>query len=126
MSWITTRANAVVTGTAASPRGLPALVLAALGAGLLLPPLFAGLTAPGQRALLTTLITIALWTTRALDPGATALFGIALLALTGAASTVRDALGGFASPVPYFLVGVLALGVAVAKSGLAERIGRHV
>ena len=28
--------------------------------------------------------------------------------------------------MPYFLVGVLALGVAVAKSGLAERVARHV
>jgi hypothetical protein len=45
-------------------RGVPALILGALGVGLLLPPLFAGLSLPGQRALLTTLITIVLWTTR--------------------------------------------------------------
>jgi anion transporter len=107
-------------------RAVPALILGALGVGLLLPPLFAGLSLPAQRALLTALITIILWTTRWLDSGATALLGVALLALTGAASGFRQALQGFANPVPYFLVGVLALGVAVAKSGLAERVARHV
>jgi anion transporter len=35
---------------------------------------------------------------------------------------VREAFVGFADPVPYFLVGVLTIGLAVAKSGLAERI----
>ena len=54
-------------------RGGPAPMMGALGLGLLLPPLFAGLSLPGQRALLTTLITIVLWTTRWLDSGATAL-----------------------------------------------------
>ncbi len=102
------------------------IVVGALGVGLLVPPVFTGLSLSGQRALLATLITIVLWTTRWLAPGATALLGITLLALTGAARGVREALQGFANPVPYFLVGVLALGVAVAKSGLAERIARHI
>src|SRR5262249_3537219 len=51
---------------------------------------------------------------------------VTLLALTGAAGSVRQALQGFANPVPYFLVGVLAMGVAVAKSGLAERVAWHI
>jgi anion transporter len=105
---------------------LPVLVMAALGLTLVLPPLFHGLSLSGQRALLVTLITIVLWTTRWLDSGATALLGLTLLALTGATKSFREALQGFASPVPYFLVGVLALGVAVAKSGLAERVARHI
>ena len=87
---------------------------------------FGRLSLSGQRALLVTLITIVLWTTRWLDSGATALLGVTLLALTGATKSFREALQGFASPVPYFLVGVLALGVAVAKSGLAERVARHI
>ena len=97
-----------------------------LGLALLAPPLFAGLSHPGQRALIVTLITIVLWTTRWIDAGATSLLGVTLLALTGAVGGLRAALQGFANPVPYFLVGVLALGVAVAKSGLAERVARHV
>src|SRR5687768_8734697 len=110
----------------ARPPRLPALVMGALGLTLLLPPLFHGLSLSGQRALLVTLITIVLWTTRWLDSGATALLGVTLLGLTGATRSFREALQGFASPVPYFLVGVLALGVAVAKSGLAERVARHI
>ena len=110
---------------ARQPR-LPALVVGVLGLALLSPPLFAGLSLPGQRALIVTLITIVLWTTRWIDAGATSLLGVTLLALTGAVGGLRPALEGFASPVPYFLVGVLALGVAVAKSGLAERVARHV
>src|SRR5262249_30216015 len=85
-------------------------------ASLLLPPLFDGLPLRGQRALVVTLITVVLWTTRGLDSGVTALLGIALLGMSGASGTFRQALVGFANPVPYFLVGVLAMGVAVAKS----------
>jgi solute carrier family 13 (sodium-dependent dicarboxylate transporter), member 2/3/5 len=106
--------------------GRRAAVVGVLGLALLSPPLFAGLSLPGQRALIVTLITIVLWTTRWIDAGATSLLGVTLLALTGAVGGLRPALQGFASPVPYFLVGVLALGVAVAKSGLAERVARHV
>jgi anion transporter len=116
-------------GRAERPTALtrPATVLlTALGLGLLLPPLLPGLALAGQRALLVTLITIVLWTARSVDAGATALLGVTLLALSGATRGVRQALEGFANPVPYFLISVLALGVAVAKSGLAERVARHV
>jgi anion transporter len=72
------------------------------------------------------LIAIVLWTSELLEPGVTAVLGVTLLALTGAAGSVRDALQGFASPVPYFLVGVLTMGVAVVRSGLAERLARTI
>ncbi|HET7343229.1 MAG TPA: SLC13 family permease [Methylomirabilota bacterium] len=101
-----------------------ALSLALLLAALFLPPLAEGLPVAGQRALVVTLISIVLWTTEALEPGVTALLGVALLALTG--SGMRGALQGFASPVPYFLVGVLTMGVAVVRSGLAERLARAI
>jgi len=71
--------------TATRRHGLVALVVGALALSLLLPPLFPGLPVRGQRALGVTLITIVLWTARGLDSGATALLGVALLALTGAA-----------------------------------------
>jgi solute carrier family 13 (sodium-dependent dicarboxylate transporter), member 2/3/5 len=100
--------------------------LSVLGLALALPPLSEGLPAAGQRALLVTLITIVLWTTEALEPGVTALLGVTLLALTGSAGGMRAALQGFASPVPYFLVGVLTMGVAVVRSGLAERLARAI
>jgi len=101
-------------------RSLVLGVVGALAAALFLPPLMTGLPLAGQRALLVTLITIVLWTTETLEPGVTALLSVTLLALTGASGGMRAALQGFANPVPYFLVGVLTMGVAVVKSGLAE------
>jgi anion transporter len=101
-----------------------AVGLGSVSACLFLPPLFPALPLPGQRALLVTLITIGLWTGEVLAPGATALLAVTLLALVGATPGFREALHGFAHPVPYFLVGVLTMGVAVVKSGLAERLAR--
>src|SRR6266404_3399530 len=100
--------------------------LAGLGAALFLPPLLPGLPLAGQRALIVTLITILLWTGEILAPGVAALLSVTLLALSGATGSLRDALQGFANPVPFFLVGVLTMGAAVVKSGLAERLARTI
>ncbi|PYM25847.1 MAG: hypothetical protein DMD78_05380 [Candidatus Rokuibacteriota bacterium] len=106
-------------------RGAPlSVTLVALTLSLFLPPVADDLPLAGQRALVVTLAAIVLWTTEALEPGVTALLSVALLALTG--SSMRGALQGFASPVPYFLVGVLTMGVAVVRSGLAERLARAI
>ena len=116
---------AVATGTR---RRTTALVvpLVGLGAALFLPPLLAGLPLAGQRALIVTLITILLWTGEVLAPGVAALLSVSLLALSGATTNLRDALQGFANPVPFFLIGVLTMGVAVVRSGLAERLARTI
>ncbi len=114
---------------AARPSSRPGPLLArpvAPALGLALPPLFDGLSARGQRAIIVTITIVVLWTTAALESGATAMLAIALLALTGAAASLREALQGFANPVPYFLVAVLAMGVAVTQSGLAERVARRI
>ena len=116
----------MVAGEAPARTGALALILGVLGLVLWLPPLADGLPVAGQRALAVTLVTIVLWTTEALEPGVTALLGVTLLALSGAAGDLRGALQGFASPVPYFLIGVLTMGVAVVRSGLAERLARTV
>src|SRR5213594_2307456 len=112
----------------ATRRKTKALVvpLAGLGAALFLPPLLAGLPLAGQRALIVTLITILLWTGEILAPGVAALLSVTLLALSGATTSLRDALQGFANPVPFFLIGVLTMGVAVVRSGLAERLARTI
>ena len=103
-----------------------AVPLAGLAAGLFLPPVLTGLPIAGQRALIVTLITILLWTGEILEPGVAALLGVTLLALSGATGSLRDALQGFANPVPFFLIGVLTMGVAVVRSGLAERLARTI
>jgi anion transporter len=120
------RVDTAVARTAPARALALGVVLGGLGLGLFLPPLSESLPAAGQRALIVTLITIALWTSELLEPGVTALLGVALLALTGAADSMRGAVQGFASPVPYFLVGVLTMGVAVVRSGLAERLARTI
>ena len=103
-----------------------AIGLAALLLSLALPPMFDGLSVRGQRAILATVITVVLWTSAVLDAGTTSIAALVLLTVTGAAPSLREALRGFVSPVPYFLIGVLALGLAVARSGLAERIARRI
>jgi len=100
--------------------------LAGLVLALFLPPMLAGLPLAGQRALIVTLITIILWTGEMLAPGVTALLSVTLLALSGATTSLRDALQGFANPVPFFLISVLTMGVAVVRSGFAERLARTI
>jgi len=120
------RTEAVVApGTRRKTKAL-VVPLAGLGAALFLPPLLAGLPLAGQRALIVTLITILLWTGEILAPGVAALLSVTLLALSGATTSLRDALQGFANPVPFFLIGVLTMGVAVVRSGLAERLARTI
>jgi solute carrier family 13 (sodium-dependent dicarboxylate transporter), member 2/3/5 len=117
---------AVVAGTARRTSKALVVPLAGLGAALFLPPLLSGLPLAGQRALIVTLITILLWTGEVLAPGVAALLSVTLLALSGAAPSLRDSLQGFANPVPFFLIGVLTMGVAVVRSGLAERLARTI
>ncbi len=94
---------------------LPALVV-------LVAPTPAGLHIEGQRVLAVLAAAIALWGTEALPSGVTSLVVLAALVVTGAVGNVREALVGFADPAPYFLVGVLTIGLAVSRSGLAERM----
>ena len=94
---------------------LPAVVVLAA-------PLPGDLPWRAQRVLAVVVLAIALWSTEALPAGVTGLAVIVALILTGAVPSVREAFTGFADPVPYFLVGVLTIGLAVARSGLAERI----
>jgi anion transporter len=81
-----------------------------------------GLSREGHRVLGVVALAIGLWATEALPAGVTAMLVIVALAVSGGAPTVRDALHGFAEPVAYFLLAVLTIGLAVARSGLAERL----
>ena len=81
-----------------------------------------GLSSEGQRVLAVIVLAIGLWGFETLPPGVTAMVGIIALVFTHAVPGIREALVGFADPIAYFLIGVLTLGVAVARSGLAERV----
>src|SRR5258705_1359171 len=120
------RTDTAVVGAARRKTKALAVPLAGLGAALFLPPLLPGLPLAGQRALIVTLITILLWTGEILAPGVAALLSVTLLALSGATGSLRDALQGFANLVPFFLIGVLTMGAAVVRSGVAERLARTI
>jgi anion transporter len=67
-------------------------------------------------------VAIGLWSTEALPMAVTGMLVVVLLALSGGVATYEEALVGFAQPVAYFLIGVLSIGLAVSKCGLASRL----
>lgn len=97
---------------------LPVLLLA----GVLLAPTPPGLTEQGQRALAVMALAVALWITEVLPVAVTGLVGVVLLVVLGGVPDLGAALYGFSHPVSYFLIGILTLGLAVHRSGLAERL----
>ena len=96
----------------------------ALCAALIAAPAPAGLPEAGKRVLAIAVLAIALWCTEALPAAVTGLILVVGLVLSGAVPGFREALSGFADPVAYFLIGVLTIGLAVSRSGLAERVAR--
>jgi sodium-dependent dicarboxylate transporter 2/3/5 len=89
---------------------------------VLAAPTPAGLSPEGQRVLAVIVLAIGLWGFETLPPGVTGMVAVMGLVFTRAVAGIREALAGFADPIAYFLIGVLTMGVAVAKSGLAERV----
>ena len=109
----------------ASRRAL--LTIAALGVlyGVIVTlPTPSGLSWQGQRVLGVAALAIGLWCTEVLPTGVTSMLVLLLLVLSGGVPGFREALAGFAEPVTYFLMAVLTLGLAVLRSGLAERVAR--
>jgi anion transporter len=85
-----------------------------------------GLPADGQRALAVMALAVGLWTTGALPLAVTGVAAVVLLTLLGATPDIEAALYGFSQPVPYFLIGVLTLGLGVQQSGLANRMAGYL
>ena len=102
--------------------GPPVVVFLAI----LLAPAPEGLTEEGKRSLAVMALAVVLWATEALPIGVTGMLGLLLLVLTKAVPDLEVALYGFSQPVPYFLVGILTLGLAVNRSGLAERMASYL
>jgi sodium-dependent dicarboxylate transporter 2/3/5 len=99
-------------------------IVAGLCGRLLAMPTPEGLSITGQRVLAVAAVAIGLWSAEALPMGLTGMLVVVLLVLLGGVPTLREALWGFAHPVAYFLIGVLTIGLAVLRSGLAERVAR--
>ncbi|HCL25895.1 MAG TPA: hypothetical protein DHW65_06065 [Dehalococcoidia bacterium] len=102
--------------------GLPVAVFLAI----ILAPNPEGLSDQGQRALAVMALAVVLWATETLHIAVTGLLGIILLVLFDAVEDTGAALYGFSQPVTYFLVGILTLGMAVHRSGLAERLAIYL
>ena len=97
-------------------------LLALLSIMVMCIPAPAGLSRAGQRVLGITILAIGFWSTELIPMGVTGMLVVVSLVVSGGASGFQEALIGFAKPVPYFLIAVLTIGLAVSKSGLAERI----
>ena len=93
---------------------------------LLLAPMPESLGRPGQIALAVMALVVVLWVTEVIPIAVTGLVGVLLMALLGAVSGIGPALYGFSHPVAYFLLGILTLGLAVQRSGLAERMAIYL
>jgi len=114
--------------TEAPKRVDPALlimgIVLVLALTLMLSPTPAGLSRAGQKVLGIAIIAIGLWGTEVLPVGVTGILVVIALMVSGSVSSYQEALIGFAKPVAYFLIAVLTIGLAVQKSGLAERSAR--
>ena len=102
--------------------GVPLLAFAAV----LLAGTPEGLTDEGQRALAVMALAVGFWATGALPLAVTGIAGVVLLTLLKATPDIEAALYGFSQPVPYFLIGVLTLGLGVQHSGLANRMAGYL
>ena len=109
-------------GVAAVKFGLPLLAFAVV----LLAPTPEGLSSEGQRALAVMALAVGFWTTGGLPMAVTGIASVILLTLVRAVPDIEAALYGFSQPVPYFLLGVLTLGLGVQHSGLANRMAGYL
>jgi len=99
------------------------LLAGSAGAGLCWSGIVAGdLSVAARSALAVSSITVGLWASELIALPVTALLGMVLLYVTGAAGTADQALSGFASPVLFFLLGSAGLGIAAEHVGLTERM----
>ena len=88
----------------------------------LMAPAPSGLTAQGQASLAVMCLAVILWATESLHIVVTGIICVVLLLLVGGVGDIGTALYGFSQPVAYFLIGILTIGMAVHRSGLAERV----
>ena len=109
-------------GVAAVKFGVPLLAFVVV----LAVPSPEGLTGEGQRSLAVMALAVGLWATGALPIAVTGIACVVLLTLVRATPDIQAALYGFSQPVPYFLIGVLTLGLGVQQSGLANRMAGYL
>jgi sodium-dependent dicarboxylate transporter 2/3/5 len=100
------------------------VILVTVCSAIIAAPAPAGLPEAGKRVLAVGVLAIGLWCTEILPAAVTSLVLVVALVLSGAVPTLQQATIGFSEPVAFFLIGVLTIGLAVSRSGLAERVAR--
>ena len=115
-----------IASSRAPPSGTLAVWIAAVAvaacAALIAAPSPEALPEPGKRVLAIAVLAITLWCTETLPAAVTGLILVVGLVLSGGVPGFPEALAGFSDPVAYFLIGVLTIGLAVSRSGVAERV----
>ena len=108
------------------PTAIKLAAAVAVFLALLLIPMPESLGRPGQVSLAVVALVVVLWVAEVLPIAVTGLLGVLLLALLGGVPDFGASLYGFSQPVVYFLLGILTLGLAVRRSGLAERMAIYL
>ena len=93
---------------------------------VLLSPTPDGLSPEGKRVLAVMAVAVVLWATELVPVAVTGFACVILLVLVGAVPEVGRALYGFSQPVSYFYLGIMSMGLAVHRSGLAERVAVYL
>lgn len=110
----------------ASGTFLKLILAAAVFLVLFFLPTPRGLTLEGKRAIAVTATVVVLWVTEVANMSVVGLLAVILLAITSAVPSLKDALYGFSQPLVYFLFGVLVIGLAARKTGLADSAARYL
>ena len=109
------------TSEAVSHKLLRWLIVFAVGVGVWLLPMPAGITPQSWRLLAIFLATITGSIVRPIPGGAIVLMGVTAVAITGALP-VREALGGYADPIVWLVLAAFFISRAMIKTGLGRRI----
>jgi di/tricarboxylate transporter len=103
-----------------------AIGIAILGVSAICIYLFADIDYQAKIAILVMMLAVILWITDWMPGVGTGFLCIILLVACGGVNSLSEGVIGFAKPICYFLIGILAIGYAVKRSGLADRVANYI
>ncbi|HCG91671.1 MAG TPA: hypothetical protein DEZ08_07545 [Dehalococcoidia bacterium] len=97
-----------------------------LGVSAICIYLFADIDYQAKIAILVMMLAVILWVTDWMPGVGTGFLCIILLVACGGVNSLSEGVIGFSKPICYFLIGILAIGYAVKRSGLADRVANYI